>query len=145
MRSHEFRHVVTFEDTNLTGNVYFVNHLRWQGLCREQFLREHVPALLHRLTEDLALATIRCSCEYLAELRAFDEVTVRMTLAGIVQNRILLRFDYWRGADDTLELVARGEQEIACMARSGDELIATAVPVDLREALRPFEAPGSMG
>ena len=37
MRSYEYRHVVAFEETNLVGNVYYVNHLRWQGRCREMF------------------------------------------------------------------------------------------------------------
>ena len=33
---YEYRHVVGFEETNLVGNVYFVNHLRWQGLSQRQ-------------------------------------------------------------------------------------------------------------
>ena len=58
MRTYEYRHVVGFEDTNLVGNVYYVNHLRWQGRCREMFLREHVPELLNELQSDLALVTL---------------------------------------------------------------------------------------
>ena len=38
MRAFEYRHVVSFEETNLVGNVYFANHLSWQGRCRELFL-----------------------------------------------------------------------------------------------------------
>jgi enediyne biosynthesis thioesterase len=52
MRTYEYRHIVGFEDTNLAGNVYYVNHVRWQGRCREMFLREHVPALLAELESD---------------------------------------------------------------------------------------------
>jgi hypothetical protein len=44
MRAYEYRHVVSFEETNLVGNVYYVNHIRWQGLCREMFLRDYAPA-----------------------------------------------------------------------------------------------------
>ena len=39
-RVYEYEHVVTFDETNLVGNVYYTNHLRWQGHCRELFLRE---------------------------------------------------------------------------------------------------------
>jgi len=138
MKSHDYVHVVTFEDTNLTGSVYFVNHLRWQGLCREHFLREHAPGILRRLEEDFVLATVRCSCDYLVELRAFDEIVVRMTLGGIVQNRILLRFEYRRGREPDAEIVARGEQEIACMRREAGDIVATPVPAELRDALRPY-------
>ena len=28
---YEHRHVVSFEETNLVGNVYYVNYVRWQG------------------------------------------------------------------------------------------------------------------
>ena len=31
---YEYRHVVGFEETNLVGNVYYVNYVRWQGRCR---------------------------------------------------------------------------------------------------------------
>src|SRR5690348_15573999 len=61
MRTYEFRHIVSFEETNLVGNVYYVNHLRWQGLCRKMFIREHAPSVLADLSNGLALVTVRCS------------------------------------------------------------------------------------
>ncbi len=137
-RAYEYRHVVGFEETNLVGNVYYVNHLRWQGRCREMFLREHAPDVLAALGRDLCLATVRCSCEYLHELSAFDEVVIRMRLASLVQNRMVLSFEYWRQAAAREELVARGEQEIACMKREGQQTVPTAIPADLRAALRLY-------
>src|SRR6185503_8944656 len=74
MRAFEYNHVVGFEETNLVGNVYYVNHLRWQGRCREMFLREKAPSVLADLNNGLCLVTTRCSCEYLAEVSAFDEI-----------------------------------------------------------------------
>src|SRR5262245_54544320 len=116
-RAYEYRHLVGFEETNLVGNVYYVNHLRWQGRCRELFLRDHAPEVLDELSNGLSLATVRCSCEYLAELEAFDAVIVRMRLGEVAQNRISLLFEYWRETKDGEELIARGEQQIACMRR----------------------------
>lgn len=138
---YEYRHRVCFEETNLVGNVYYVNHLRWQGRCREMFLMDHAPEVLGELDRGLALATIRCSCDYLAELEAFDELVLRMTLGALRQNRILLRFEYWRRRPEgSEELVARGEQEVACMQRRGREMVPTRVPPPLLEALRPYGA-----
>jgi len=139
LKAYEYRHRVGFEETNLVGNVYYVNHLRWQGRCREMFLHDHAPEILDELSRDLALATVRCSCEYLAELEAFDEIVLRMRLGGVVQNRITLNFEYWRqnkGAGE--ELVARGEQVIACMRREGKRAVPTPIPVPLREARQPY-------
>jgi enediyne biosynthesis thioesterase len=143
MRAYEIKHVVSFEETNLVGNVYYVNYLRWQGRCREMFLREHVPELLESLANGLALVTTKCSCEFLAELSAFDEVVIRMKLGGITQNRITMLFEYWRRDGENEELVARGEQQVACMRREGDKLIAAPVPEALSDALRHYADAGS--
>jgi len=119
--------------------VYYTNHLAWQGRCREMFLRDHAPDVIPELSRGLALATVRCSCEYFAELGAFDEVIVRMRLAELVQNRIALSFEYWRKTSGAEELVARGEQQVACMRREGERLVPAPVPAPLRQALAGYE------
>ena len=137
-RAYEYRHRVGFEETNLVGNVYYVNHLRWQGRCREMFLLDHAPEVLDDLRQGLALATVRCSCDYFVELEAFDELLIRMRLGEVVQNRITLRFEYYRVNGKGEELIARGEQQVACMRRQGHETVPTPIPPALREALRPY-------
>jgi enediyne biosynthesis thioesterase len=139
MRAYEHRHIVGFEETNLVGNVYFVNHLRWQGRCREMFLREFAPGVLDEMAQGLCLITTRCSCEYLAELSAFDPIVVRMRLGAMAQNRLTMSFEYWRArAGEAEALVARGEQQIAFMRRDGAGMVPAPVPEELRVALRPF-------
>jgi enediyne biosynthesis thioesterase len=138
MRAYEYRHIVSFSETNLVGNVYFTHHLEWQGRCRELFLREHAPEVIAELGRGLSLATVSCSCEYFAELTAFDEVIVRMRLAELAQNRMRLAFEYWRRGSGGEELVARGEQQIACMKREADKLLPAPVPQGLREALAAY-------
>jgi enediyne biosynthesis thioesterase len=136
-RAFDYEHLVTFEETNLVGNVYFTNHLRWQGHCRERFLRDHAPGVLADLSGSFALVTTRCSCEYYAELYAFDRVTIRMTLGAVHQNRILMRFDYVRaGARE--DLIARGEQEAACMIRTDEGMRPAPVPGELLAALSRY-------
>ena len=137
MRAFEYRHVVGFEETSLVGNVYYVNHLHWQGRAREMFLREYAPEVLGELERGFALVTLHCSCQYLEELRAFDEIVVSMFLDSISQNRIGMRFEYWREGAPR-RLVARGEQEVACMQRHGERLVPAAVPATLRDALAMF-------
>ena len=138
MRVYEYRHIVGFEETNLVGNVYYASHVRWQGRCREMFLREHAPEILKQLGQGLCLITTRCSCEYFAELNAFDEVLIRMRLGALAQNRVTMTFEYWRRANGDEELVARGEQQIACMLRKGEKLEAVPVPQTLQAALSAY-------
>lgn len=96
---YEYRHVVGFEETNLVGNVYFVNYVRWQGRCREMFLLEHAPGVLDELRDDLKLFTIKVECEYLAEVSAFDELSIRMRLDELTQTQIGFAFEYVRLRD----------------------------------------------
>lgn len=136
--AYEYRHIVGFEETNLVGNVYYVNHVAWQGRVREMFLRDHAPEIIAELARDLSLATVSVSCEYLAELFAFDEVLIRMRLGELTQSRMTLLFEYWRVGSKGEELVARGQQQVACLRRDGGKLVSAPVPKALREALKPY-------
>lgn len=138
-RAYEYHYVVSFEDTNLVGNVYYANHIRWQGRCREMFLLDHTPSVITQFQEGLALVTTRCSCEYFSELYAFDRLILRMRLEELTQSRISLSFEYWRKTLLGEELIARGEQQVACMRRKGEQMEPTPVPQDLREALKQYE------
>lgn len=135
-----YRHTVSFEETNVLGNVYYTEYLRWQGKCREQFLAEHTPELVERLGRDLQLATTHCECDYFDELNAFDEVDIRMRLESLTRSRIQMGFEYVRvndGQDD--DVVARGAQEIAVLSIEDGELVPTEIPEALSEALKRFE------
>ena len=135
---YELRHLVGFEETNLVGNVYYVNYLRWQGRCREMFLRDRAPAVLADLRDDLKLFTLKVECEFMVEIGAFDELAIRMRLEDLTQTQIGFAFDYVRLRDGFEELVARGRQRIACMRGPNTDTKPTRVPEPLRAALAPF-------
>ncbi|MDJ0795850.1 MAG: acyl-CoA thioesterase [Calothrix sp. MO_167.B12] len=138
MKTYEYQHIVSFEETNLVGNVYYANHVRWQGRCREMFLRDHAPEVLVELSQGLALATVRVWCEYYSELYAFDQVTIRMRLGSLTQNRITMLFEYWRITNLGEELIAKGEQQTASMKREGEKLLPTPIPTALKSALELY-------
>ena len=136
--AYEYRHIVGLAETNLVGNVYYTNYIAWQGRCREMFLRDHAPDVIDALQQGLALVTVRVACEYLDELSAFDEVILRMRLRTLVQNRITMTFEYWRINGEREELVARGEQQVACMRRKGERTYPSPLPSSLKEALHDY-------
>ncbi|RFU39342.1 acyl-CoA thioesterase [Actinomadura logoneensis] len=136
----EYRHTVGFEETNLVGNVYYVNYLRWQGRCREMFLKDLAPDVLAELYGDLKLFTLKVDCEFFAEITAFDELSVRMRLVELAQTQLEFGFDYVRldpGGGETL--VARGRQRVACMRGPNTRTVPSRVPEALVRALRPFQ------
>jgi enediyne biosynthesis thioesterase len=139
MRVYEHKHVVGFEETNMLGNVYFTNFFRWQGMCREMFLRDHVPGLIQELRGELYLVTSRSSCDFFGEAFVFDEITVRMSLVQLSQSRITMGFDYVREKGGKEELLARGEQQVVCMRRTGERVEAVEVPGNMLRALKEYQ------
>lgn len=139
MDYYEYRHTVGFEETNLVGNVYYVNYLRWQGRARELFLKERAVEVLADLRDDLKLFTLKVDCEFYAEITAFDEVSIRMRLVELGQTQLQFGFDYVRLNPDGGEtLVARGMQRVACMRGPNTRTVPSRVPEALVRALEPY-------
>jgi enediyne core biosynthesis thioesterase len=138
-RYFRYRHRISFEETNLVGNVYFARHVAWQGRCREMFLLEYAPEIMAELAGDLCLVTLNVSCNYFAELRALDEIEIRMALAHVRQHRIGMAFDYVLHRASVETLAARGFQEIACMRETARGLVPCPIPAPLANALAGFQ------
>jgi acyl-CoA thioesterase FadM len=137
-RYYEYRHVVGFEETNLVGNVYYVNYVRWLGQCREMFLLEHAPDVLDELRADLRLFTLKSDCEFLGEITAFDELSIRMRIEDLTQTQIAFTFDYVRIKDGMEDLVAQGRQRVACMRHDTERAVPERVPDSLRRSAEDF-------
>lgn len=135
---YEFLHTVGFEETNLVGNVYFVHYFRWQGRCREMFLKELAPSVLEEVRDDLKLFTLKVDCEYFSELSAFDHVAIRMRLVELTTTQLEFSFDYIKVEDDEEVLVGRGRQRVACMRGPNQATEPAKVPEALVHALQPF-------
>ena len=132
-------HVVTFEETNLVGNVYYTNYFSWQGRCREMFLRERAPETLAALQNgELRLVTAHASCDFVDEFTAFDEVVVRMSLNRFIAYGVSLNFDYSRRSAVT-DTLARGRQDIKFLRREGTRWDLCEIPPALMKAVRNYE------
>ncbi|MEV0156407.1 acyl-CoA thioesterase [Micromonospora sp. NPDC050686] len=132
---YTYRHVVTLDETNVVGNVYFAHFLHWQGHCRERFLADHAPAVLDELRRgDLALVTVSCGMDYYEECFGLDEIEVRMSLDGRHGHRLGMHFEFLRGGRE----VARGQQTVACLRRTSNGPVPADLPADLRTALAAF-------
>ena len=86
-KAYEFSVRVGFDEVNRMGTVNFQSYFNWQARCREAFLHDHVPGVLHDLLHGSLLVTTDASCEYLAEIVPEREVLVRMTLGELGEHR----------------------------------------------------------
>lgn len=140
---YEYRHVVGFDETNLVGDVYDVNYVRWQGRCREMFLLEHAPTVLDELRGDLELSTVQSECVHLAAPSAFDEVSVRMRLEELTPTQIGFAFDYVLVRDGVERLIAQGRQRVACLRDADGATAPARVPAQLAAALEAYAIPAA--
>lgn len=135
-RTFDLQHVVSFEETNLVGNVYFTNYFSWQGRCREMFLREHAPQVLAELqTGALRLVTAHASCDYVDEFVAFDDIVVRLSLNRFLAYGLSLNFEFCRGG----QTLARGRQDIKFLRYTGERWELSDMPETLMEVVRRYE------
>lgn len=139
-RAFVYRHLVSFEDTNVVGNVYFAKHVAWQGRCREHFLKALAPDILRELAGDFRMVTLSVSCDYFEEIHALDEIEIRMSLAHLRAHRIGLNFEYLLADGGRERVVARGFQEIGCMRQGASGLVPASPPAVLANALKPFSS-----
>ncbi|HEV7825269.1 MAG TPA: acyl-CoA thioesterase [Mycobacteriales bacterium] len=139
---YEYVHTVGFEETNLVGNVYYVHYVRWQGRCREMYIKDCAPEVLDELRGDLKMFTLKVDCEFYAELTAFDEVVIRMRLFELAQTQVDFGFEYLKLTGDGGEqLVARGHQRVACMRGPSTRTVPARVPEVL---VRAFATTGAL-
>lgn len=129
-----WKHVVSFHETNLVGNVYFAHFAMWQGSCREMFLKTHAPDILDRLASDLKLVTVSVAIDYAVELFAFDEIEVHMRLDALSGHRIDMGFDYRVIREGVALSAAHGRQQVACLIHDRP----APVPRTLEAALRRY-------
>jgi enediyne core biosynthesis thioesterase len=136
VREYVLLHRVTFDETNVVGNVYFAHYLHWQGHCREAFLADHAPGVLGEVRRgELALATVSCAMEYFSECYALDEIEIAMTLRRKRGSRVEMDYEFRRGGS----LVARGGQVVSCLRRTPSGLSPVQIPDELSRALSAFE------
>jgi enediyne biosynthesis thioesterase len=141
--------VVTFEETNALGNVYFSNFIKWQGVCRERFLKDHASELVEQFGDSLKIATLDCSCSYYWELYPFDRLLIEMHLDGperagaaTPSDALRICFKYWKEAEPARLLAAEGEQTIVFLhLRAPNIWERGRLPDALKAALIPFGLP----
>ena len=110
MRFFEYRTIVSFEETNVVGNVYFSNYFVWQGKCREYFLQKYAPQILDDFKAGYGMITKNSACDFYNEAFAFQNILIKMSLEKLIRTGMSMLFDYYREDGDELTLLAQGRQ-----------------------------------
>lgn len=90
---------VTFQDTNIVGNVYFLTFFRWQSECRDAWLRSAMPDVWDRLrTGDARLRVSNWSNRFEDAFGATigDRISVTLQAQNQDQDSVLLSMEVFR-------------------------------------------------
>ena len=90
---------VTFQDTNIVGNVYFLTFFRWQSECRDAWLRSAMPDVWDRLrTGDARLHVSNWSNRFEDAFGATigDRISVILQAQSQDQDSVLLSMEVFR-------------------------------------------------
>ena len=90
---------VTFQDTNIVGNVYFLTFFRWQSECRDAWLRSAMPDVWDRLrTGDARLHVSNWSNRFEDAVGATigDRISVILQAQSQDQDSVLLSMEVFR-------------------------------------------------
>lgn len=117
MASFHYRPDITFEDTNLVGNVYFSNLVRWQNECRNEWLKATALDQYEQVFQGIQrFLVMEDSLRFLDPVGASlgDVVDVDMTVTPEADGSSLAVYEIRRqpvsGSTGTAALLATGEQ-----------------------------------
>ena len=128
-----FEKTVYLSDTNLMGNAYFSHYFDWQGMAREDFIRQNVPSYRSILNSGIKFITINAQVEYKYEVYLFDKIIIDVRVENLKRTSGELVFYYFNR--DTRQLVAKGRQRI-CFADPHGRIIP--IPKDISENVKLF-------
>jgi len=109
-KSFDQRFVVTFQDTNVAGNVYFATYFRWQGVCRELLLALLYPQVTDDLRKGTGFATRYAHMDFAHEAFLFEPVLIRTSVQKLTRIQVEFGFEFARDSDG--HLLAKGAQGV---------------------------------
>jgi len=108
----EYRHLVTFGDTNVARNVYFARYFDWQGVYRERALHDAYPDFVEDLQRGFGFATEYAHMDFFHEAKLFDDILIRIRISDFSRTRIEFSFDFNRDSPSPKLLLASGKQAV---------------------------------
>jgi enediyne core biosynthesis thioesterase len=103
----EYRHKITFIETNVVGNVYFSHYFALMGKTRDAALEQLLPNVESYLKQGFGLITEYAHIDFAHEGRLYDALLIRMGCLALSRTRIEFEFEFIREQDTTVLCTGR--------------------------------------
>ena len=129
----EHRKIVTIGETNMEGNVYWLNFCRWFGEVRELFLLSLLPPEVNvaeflKLNE-IAIVTCDIGMDFLKPAFFTDRIIVRINTSNFGRCRLDILVEIEN--ETSGEVIARGKQKLAFVSTASRRFVP--IPDALRQ------------
>lgn len=109
---------INLGETNATGNVYFANYVKYQGVLRESCIVHHIPNINEIMAQTgIKLVTVDVYQKFRQNAYFGYTITGELTVGQIKGCQAKLNFKYRNKADG--ELIGEGYQHFCCVGKSG--------------------------
>lgn len=128
-----FEKTIYLTDANIYGNAYFSRYFDWQGMAREEFLKQVLPDYVSFFKSGTMLITKSASVEYTHEIKVLETVVVSISIGNVTRASFELIFTYKN--KETNQIIATGKQVII-LANSSGKIIP--IPEALKEGAKEY-------
>ena len=112
---------ISLGETNATGNVYFANYVKYQGILREQCIVKHVPNINEIMMQTgIRLVTVDVYQKFRSNAYFGDTLIGELTVDQIQGCKAKVRFRYKN--KETGVLIGEGYQHFCCVDKTGKVL-----------------------
>jgi enediyne core biosynthesis thioesterase len=125
MSKYTTRPRITFQDTNLVGNVYFLTFFRWQLECRDAWLSAQNPNHEKVPLASKSISVLQFSTRFEDSFgaRLGDQIEVTLSEGESIPETLSLDFEIWRRCDRNSDRLATGS--MICSEHGGDGSLGT--------------------
>jgi len=128
-KKYIYKTVITIGETNILGNMYFLNFFKMQGVCRELFVKDAVEDGLKTIEQGVVLITKNAYCDFLKSFNLFENVLVKLSAYNLKNASTYLRFEFFE--EESMELRGAGSQHIVFSNSDGS---ICRIPQNFRDA-----------
>lgn len=112
---------INLGETNATGNVYFANYIKYQGLLREQCIVKHVPDINEIMIQTgVRLVTVDVYQKFKMNAYFGDTIIGELTVDQIQGCKAKVKFRYRNKKSGVL--IGEGYQHFCCVDKNGKVL-----------------------
>lgn len=126
----------TLEDSNLVGNIYFANYVKWLARTRDSYFYQINPYYFKKIGQEGEFISLKTKVVHLQEAMPFDRILVKMYIKKVYTSGMDLVFDFFKSDKNDFKKLAHAENRIVWVRRKDEMVVPEKFPEDLEHTIK---------